>query len=193
LNLESNRLGDKAVKLLCEAVVSNTSLRKLNLSGNYITSSSCEAIKDILLNQRYLAELYLHWNQIKPDGGQLVLDGLLENQTIRVFDFAWNTLGGDVPGIIEKLTQIIKEKTNIVHMDLSCNNFSLSESKKIAAALVDNKTIYGFHFRGNFGYIDTKGFLIVDDNTLKEAIDPRSFKWIRGKQFKSNLKIILLI
>ena len=26
-----------------------------------------------------------------------------------------------------------------------------------------NRTIVGFHFLGNYGYVDTKGFLVVDE------------------------------
>lgn len=47
-------------------------------------------------------------------------------------------------------------------MDLSNNNFSLNDSIEISKALEDNHTIYGFHFSGNYGYVDSRGFLVVD-------------------------------
>ncbi len=51
-----------------------------------------------------------------------------------------------------------------MHIDLSNNYFDLEQSKKIAAALEDNKTCYGFHFIGNHGYVDSRMFLVVNDN-----------------------------
>jgi hypothetical protein len=52
----------------------------------------------------------------------------------------------------------------------------------VAQALSKNKSIYGFHFGGNYGYTDSKGFLIIEGegktakNSYKETIDFR----IRG-------------
>lgn len=40
-------------------------------------------------------------------------------------------------------------------MDLSYTNFNKIESLIISKFLKDNKSIYGFHFAGNFGYIDS--------------------------------------
>ena len=77
---------------------------------------------------------------------------------------AWNVFGGEYPGIIDKLVTIIKEKNYLVHVDLSCNSFSHKESKQIAEALNENHTIHGFHFRGNYGHVDSKGFLRIPEN-----------------------------
>ena len=35
---------------------------------------------------------------------------------------------------------------------------------EIANGLKKNRTIYGFHFVGNYGYVDSKGFLKFDDD-----------------------------
>lgn len=35
---------------------------------------------------------------------------------------------------------------------------------EISKALEKNKTIYGFHFSGNYGYVDSRGFLIIDES-----------------------------
>lgn len=46
-----------------------------------------------------------------------------------------------------------------MHLDLSYNHFNLLESKLIQAAIKDNKSLVGFHFGGNYGYVDIQGFL----------------------------------
>ncbi len=49
----------------------------------------------------------------------------------------------------------------MMHMDLSNNYFNKDQSKKIAEALEFNKTMYGFHFSGNVGYVDSRMFLVI--------------------------------
>lgn len=44
-------------------------------------------------------------------------------------------------------------------MDLSVNNFGLNDCKLIRDVLKTNRTLYGFHFQGNHGHIDGRGFL----------------------------------
>ena len=40
----------------------------------------------------------------------------------------------------------------------------------------NNKTIYGFHFKGNCGYIDSKGFLILKEKDLTSLHSLVDFK-----------------
>jgi len=52
-----------------------------------------------------------------------------------------------------------------------------------------NRTIYGFHFEGNYGYVDSFGFLVVSpndtknvaDSTIKQRIDGVRKKKVRNK------------
>ena len=48
LNLEDNKLGDKSVKIICEGLINNVSLRRLNLSKNFLTSSIGDSVKTVL-------------------------------------------------------------------------------------------------------------------------------------------------
>ena len=52
----------------------------------------------------------------------------------------------------------------MLHCDLSANQFTLVDSKLIANSLKPNRTMYGFHFSGNWGVVDPRGFLIIDEN-----------------------------
>jgi len=62
------------------------------------------------------------------------------------------------------------EKKFLIHLDLSFNNFSLQESKIIQKNLTENHSLFGFHFRGNYGYVDNKGFLTIPDDFEKETM-----------------------
>lgn len=33
----------------------------------------------------------------------------------------------------------------------------------IANGLVSNRTLYGFHYRGNYGYVNARGFLVLGE------------------------------
>lgn len=85
----------------------------------------------------------------------------------------------NLPEVMSKFFS--KNETGLVHLDLSYNYFNHSHSKIIAQGLSKNKIICGFHFEGNAGYVDSQGFLIVDqEKTSSECIlKLKSYK-IRG-------------
>lgn len=60
---------------------------------------------------------------------------------------------------MKTIGNVLTNNKVLVHVDFSGNNFNEEESKFIGEKLHKNKKIYGFHFHGNFGYIDSKGFL----------------------------------
>lgn len=111
--------------------------------------------------------MYLGKNFLTAKTGVRIFAGLAKNKNIKVFDYSLNNLGEDenkecAKGIATCLT---KNKT-LLHVDLSSNNFSEEASKIIAEGLEPNKKIYGFHFDGNHGYVDSRGFLIVEEKEL---------------------------
>ncbi|EGR29347.1 leucine rich repeat protein [Ichthyophthirius multifiliis] len=161
LNLENNKLGDISVGLILDALQTNKSLKKMNLSKNYLTDKSGEKLASILQNE-YLQELYLHWNQIKANGGALVFAALFSNEELKVLDFSCNSLGLG-GSCVEQICAFLGKNIELKHLDLSNNYFNQEQSVKVAEALEKNQSIYGFHFSGNCGYVDSRGFLIVED------------------------------
>lgn len=94
LVLEGNKLGDSNLKIILNSLLEgNRSLKRLNLSKNYITNISASNIKQLLKKTSSLEELYLHWNQIQAQGGEQIFEGLATNDTLFVLDFSWNSLG----------------------------------------------------------------------------------------------------
>ena len=111
-----------------------------------------------------LEELYLQWNQIKSQGGTNIVNGLKLAPKLRVLDFSWNSLGLNGSQFAKNFAAYIAENTTLIHLDLSNNYINKDDAKIIAEDLKLNHTLYGFHFYGNMGYVDHKGFLIVLDN-----------------------------
>ena len=164
INLEGNKLGDYAIVSLCEILSDNDTIRKLNLNRNFLTNRSANLIGKMLLNNDTLEELYLSWNQIKGQGGIDIIAGITQSSRIRVLDFSWNALGAQNISCAQSLANFIDKNKKLVHLDLSNNYFAKDSACIIAKALENNHTLYGLHFQGNFGYIDAKGFLIVEEN-----------------------------
>ncbi len=165
LNLEGNKLTDFIVKDLLIALRRIKSLLKLNLSENNITQNSCLLLQQLLIENDYIDELYLHWNQINGDGGVLIAQGLELNESLKVVDLSWNALGSTSRECAKAFGKVLKKKNKLLlHMDLSFNKFSLAESLIIQKDLAENHSIFGFHFAGNYGYVDEKGFLNIPED-----------------------------
>lgn len=65
--------------------------------------------------------------------------------------------------VSEIIQEFLEDNKSVVHFDLSCNSFRYDECVQIAEGLKVNHTVYGFHFDGNYGYVDSEGFLLVED------------------------------
>lgn len=78
--------------MLCENLMKNKTIHRLNLSKNYITNGACKAIASMITRNSALRELYLHWNQIKAEGGALICEALEVNENIKVVDFSHNNI-----------------------------------------------------------------------------------------------------
>lgn len=146
-----------------DALENNSILRKLNVGKNFISDLGAEKIGRMLDYNNTLQELYVRWNQIKGPGGVHILNGLKHCQSMKVLDMSWNSMGLHNSGFAKAFAEYIRTNDNLIHLDLSNNYIGKEDSKIIAEALTQNHTLYGFHFQGNTGYVDSKGFLIVND------------------------------
>lgn len=180
LNLENNKLGDKISLKLFESLQTNTTLRKLNMSKNFLTDFVADSIKALFQKNYFIQEIYLHWNMIKTQGGIKIFKGILENESLMVFDMSWNSIGNGTPSVVPEILELFKINDKIIHLDLSNNNFTKEESKEISDGLANNHSIYGFHFVGNYGYVDSRGFLIVNPNDERDLSEMHVSHRING-------------
>lgn len=126
-----------------------------------------------------------------------------------------NKLGESTPSAVKNIANLLSTNRTLIHVDLSDNNFNMEESRLIGEALNKNKKIYGFHFNGNYGYIDTKGFLKLENKDItslhslvhkninsydivfrREAIcmEPKKFTnvcWICEGWYEQNFKFVV--
>ncbi|CAD8081151.1 unnamed protein product [Paramecium sonneborni] len=165
LNLENNQIGDQGLKYLIDSLLNNKCLRVLNLSHNQIQDQVMEPFGKMMKKNNIIQELYLHYNKITYKGGFFFFKGLSKNTVLKVLDISFNKLGGNKDCTNEICNLIGRPHPELIHLDLSHNDFKEGDSQKIANELEFNKIIYGFHFEGNSNYeINHKGYLREQKN-----------------------------
>lgn len=81
-----------------------------------------------------------------------------------VFGEAFKTMKTEKDACLDEICNFIKENATVLHLDLSNNHFTYKQSERIQTALKKNHSIFGFHFTGNKGYVDSENYLILDSN-----------------------------
>jgi len=169
LNLEGNKLGDNCIGQLCDAIAYNDSIKKLKIGKNFLSDNVAERISKMLEMNSTLEELYIQWNQIKSVGGATIVNGLKSANHLKILDFSWNSLGLNGSHFAKAFGSYIATNTTLAHLDLSNNYINKADAKIIAEDLKSNHTLYGFHFAGNCGFVDFKGFLVIPDDWESEV------------------------
>ncbi len=151
---------------LLNLIETSETLACISLSENRLSDQISEAVTRVISNNQNLNELYLAWNNLSSVAGEPIFKALSKNKSLRVLDLGWNSLGSNMKvmkknasSFVDNISASLKENTTILHLSLCNNGFSFEESQKIAEGLNQNKTIYGFHFSGNYGYVDYLGIL----------------------------------
>ncbi len=62
---------------------------------------------------------------------------------------------------VEDLCVFFEMNSELIHLDISYNNIGINDSKIIAERVKENHTIYGLHYMGNSGYVDSFGFINI--------------------------------
>lgn len=97
LGLGGNQIGDDGVKLLVQALYSNTNLQCLGLADNRIGDSGAAAVANLLLHTSTLVSIILSGNDIHDDGGSKVVAALSQNTSLQKLYLAQNPIG-DIVG-----------------------------------------------------------------------------------------------
>jgi len=163
-----NNLNEKQIIILCNALKNNTSLIKLNLSGNHIRIEGAKKIAEVIKYNTYLkiimlescglyadklksitealetnttlSELYLARNEIGSEDAPNIAAVLKVNVTLTILSLAYHEMGAGIQHITNAL------KTNSSLRALSVSNGSIgvgfsSPMTDLVDTLKQNKTI----------------------------------------------------
>lgn len=119
-----------------------------------------------------LEQLYIGTNYLSGKAGERIFTILASNKVLKVLDYSLNQLGQGELGCAKAVAACLRSNRTLQHVDISFNNFNKEASELIAQGLEPNKTIYGFHYRGNYGWVNSKGFLVLEEKqeTLLDSI-----------------------
>lgn len=170
LDLEENQMNDTEGIALFNVINRMRHLRIVNLTGNFLSHHSSPELKTMIASNTSIKELYLRRNKLSGVAASHIFQGLLLNSSLKVLDLSWNIL--TTRSCAEALCKlIVQDSCSLVHLDLSYNNFSLKEAGIIAESLALNHRLYGFHFEGNYGFVDVKGFLKIPEKFKRKLFN----------------------
>ncbi|XP_053251326.1 ribonuclease inhibitor [Podarcis raffonei] len=139
LNLSNNKLGDAAVKQLCQGVLDdNCNLQSLQLESCDITPASCRDLSAVLSSKPSLTELCIGENKIGNTGVSLLCQGALNpNCKIRKL-WLWEC-NISAPGC-KDLSNVIGTKETLKEMSLIGNDLKDAGMEFLCQGLKDPKS-----------------------------------------------------
>ena len=94
LDLNNNRMGDRACAILADAIQADCAMTRLLLNRNEAGPLTAAAVGRMLARNDSLIQLHVSYNSFDPQCGEHIFDGLFENHTLLDLDISWNCLGG---------------------------------------------------------------------------------------------------
>ena len=93
LDIQKNRMGDRACSSIISAMKSNSHVTKLNLSDNQLGIKTSVELRDMFYANTTLTDLDISWNHIRPQDLCALSPGLRVNTTVKILSLAWNGIG----------------------------------------------------------------------------------------------------
>ena len=101
-----------------------------------------------------------------------------ESDLIKVLDLSWNNFQDKkyTPLFGTKWKKALEENKSLLHLDLSFNKISLEDTKLISEGIHFNNTLFGYHYAGNCGIVDSLGFLATTTDYMIPNLGNQHFK-----------------
>jgi Ran GTPase-activating protein (RanGAP) involved in mRNA processing and transport len=154
LDLGVNSLKDEGVKVLADALKTNTTITTFNLSDNTIGPQGVKALVDALTENKRtkITTLNLSYNKIGLQGVKVLADALKTNETITTIttlDLGGNQIGNYGATV---LADALKTNKTITTLDLDDNQIGDDGGTVLANALKTNTTMRLLNLRKNSIY-----------------------------------------
>ena len=156
LSLQGNLVDDEMVKWLVPGLITNQTLRHLDLSNNRITGKGMIKICSYLVRTKALLSINLNNNLIGGDSSYAIGLVLKENTKLRVMLLGMNRLDDESGGRILKMLCF---NNYLDELDLSANQLGEESVKFLLIALKGNSTIKKIDLRHNE--------MVINDEIIK--------------------------
>ena len=158
LSLQGNLVDDEMVKWLVPGLITNQTLRNLDLSNNRITGKGMIKICSYLVRTKALLSINLHNNLIGGDSSYAIGLVLKENTKLRVMKIGMNRFDDASGGRILKMLVF---NNYLDELDLSTNQLGEDSLKYLQISLKGNSVIKKI----DLSYND----ITISDDTIKIA------------------------
>ena len=160
LNLSGNFFGNEVANSLSQALRVNTCLTSLNLSRNSIGCEGANSLSQALRVNTSLTSLHLHDNSIGDKGANFLSQALRVNASLTFLDLSKNLIGDEGAN---SLSQALRVNTSLTFLDLSKNLIGDEGANSLSQALRVNTSLT---------FLDLSGNLIGDEgaNSLSQAL-----------------------
>ncbi|XP_054096205.1 leucine-rich repeat-containing protein 74A isoform X2 [Callithrix jacchus] len=153
MNLNHHGLGPRGTKAIAIALVSNTTVTKLELEDNGITEEGILSLVEMLQENYYLQEMNISNNQLGLKGARIISDFLETNtSSIWSLELSGNDFKEESAAL---LCQVLSSNYRIKKLDLSHNQFSDVGGEHLGQMLATNVGLTSldlswnhFHTRG---------------------------------------------
>ncbi|XP_058511156.1 leucine-rich repeat-containing protein 74A isoform X1 [Ochotona princeps] len=153
MNLNHHGLGPKGTKAIAIALVSNTSIIKLELEDNYIMGEGVLSLVEMLHENYYLQELNISDNDLGLEGAKIISDFLQRNiSSLWKLKLSGNNFKEESAAL---LSQALSSNYQIKKMNLSHNQLSDTGGEQLGQMLAINVGLQTlnlswnhFHIRG---------------------------------------------
>jgi len=160
LDLSFNLLSSDGIIIVAESLVQNTALEVLKLNHTGIEYHGSCAIGNALVLNTGLRELWLKHNSIR-NGFEFIAKGLQKNKTLRILRLDYNLIGQYCMSSYYSLVDALRMNNSLEVLDLSDNQIGEIESACILEALINNTTLRDLNLSAN--PIGTRGAKAISD------------------------------
>ena len=211
LILADVHIGNEGCRILCASLKNNKTLKKLDLSGNFLEQDSCRFLGDMLQINSNIEHLLLELNnlgvyedefrlfciglsknsglryidlrnnQITSQGGQSLAEALCANITLKYIDLRWNIIGILASKYFVNLTN---RNRQLLELKLEGNDIPSVEIQLIYKNLDSNRLEFRFESnQHSHDRIILNLLKEMKDSTFNKPSDPRfaSFELERNK------------
>ncbi|EMP38663.1 Ribonuclease inhibitor [Chelonia mydas] len=164
LNISNNKLGDAAIKVLCQGMMDpNCKLQSLHLENCHITAASCGDLSTVLAMKPSLTELSVGENKIGDPGVALLCQGLL-NPNCKI-EKLWLWECGVSPAGCKDLSHVLSAKESLTELSLIGNELGDPGMELLCQGLTDPKTKLQALWRG----LQLLGTCTLGEQQLKQC------------------------
>ena len=140
LEIGGNEISVESIDSLCRALSANSSMRIMDMSDCYLTTSHCVYLGQLLRHPIHcqIERLDLSGCGLTSDGVGEVVSGLSDNHSLRELGLSWNQIGSE--GAVAVAT-MLKTNSSLESLNLESCGIGSSGGVELGAALERNKTL----------------------------------------------------